>query len=197
MKTLVKICGIRSVESAQAVIGAGADFLGFNFVPSSKRYIDPVLAKEIIRAIKGKIKTVGVFQNTDTEYVNSLSMDLPLDFVQLHGNEDEFFIKKIKTPVIKVIHNIRETPAGDSVAFLLFDRAAQGTGKMVHVGEAKIVARKHNLFLAGGLNVDNVQNLIKKIRPYAVDVASGIETEGMPDIKKIIHFIQKSKGALI
>src|SRR5579872_3015159 len=98
MKVKVKICGIRSLEKAQVAIDSGADFIGFNFIPSSRRYIHPETCRSFIGHIKGKIKTVGVFQNENPDTINIIGDSLGLDFVQLHGNDDESAIKKIKYP---------------------------------------------------------------------------------------------------
>lgn len=193
----VKICGIRTLESAQTAIDAGADFLGFNFVPISKRFISPLLAKKIITKLYGTFKTVGVFQDANLEYVNNITTDLKLDFVQLHGNEDAFFIRNIKAPIIKTIRSSQEIPADYKPPFLLLDRLVQGMGKMVNKKDAQKIARNFSLFLAGGLTVENVEKNIKNIMPYAVDVANGIETNGIPDKQKIINFIRKSKGVTI
>ncbi len=103
MKTKVKICGIRTLEAAQTAVDAGADFLGFNFVKTSKRYIEPEKALEIIKLIKSKVKTVGVFQDEKAETANEIALLLNLDFVQLHGVENSEYIKSIKVPVIKSI----------------------------------------------------------------------------------------------
>ena len=99
--TKVKICGIRSVESALAAVDAGADFLGFNFVPTSKRYIDPSVAKTIVDAVKDKVQVVGVFQDVDAKTITKICSLLSLDFVQLHGKETPAFCREIKIPVIK------------------------------------------------------------------------------------------------
>src|SRR5438270_537494 len=108
MNVKVKICGIRSIESAQAAIDAGADFLGFNFVKESKRYVYPIRAKKIIEALRSKncearIMLVGIFQNLDIDEVNHITEFLELDFVQLHGEENMEYISKIKTNIIKAI----------------------------------------------------------------------------------------------
>ncbi len=84
----VKICGIRNIESAQAAISAGADFLGFNFVVESKRFIEPAAAKKIISEVKGKIKIVGVFKNADINYINHLIDLLDFDFIQLQEKKN-------------------------------------------------------------------------------------------------------------
>lgn len=174
--TKVKICGIRSLEAALVAINTGADFLGFNFVLGSKRYIEPENAAKIINQIKGRIKIVGVFQNEDQERIKKLTTQLQLDFVQLHDNNNS---------AIKTI-----TPG----EYLLLDRVKQGAGKMVDLGKAKKLARKYLIFLAGGLTPDNVAGIIKKVQPFGVDVAGGVETDGVQDVNKIKVFINNAKG---
>lgn len=190
----VKICGIRTFAAARAAINAGADFLGFNFVPVSKRYIDPKKAKEIIKSIKGKIKTVGVFQNDEIFHVNEISKTLELDFVQLHGNENNEYIKKIKFPVIKSIKIASKTNKINS-AYMLLDKNIRGEGEMPDFKKAENLAAKFPIFYAGGLTPDNVAAVIREVQPFAVDVAGGIETDGMQDIKKIKQFIKNAKEA--
>lgn len=193
MSVKVKICGIRTIAAAKAAINAGADFSGFNFVPTSKRFIDPDKALKIIKVIKGKIKIVGVFQNERLEKVNQLVKDLQLDFVQLHGQENNDYINKVGLPAIKAVRiddkvNL-ETP------YILIDRNEQGKGQMINLEKAAKLAVKFPIFLAGGLTPDNVAAVIKQVKPFAVDVAGGIETDGRQDLQKIKEFVKKAKEA--
>lgn len=174
----VKVCGIRTLESAQTAVDAGADFLGFNFVPTSKRYIKPEVAKKIISQIKSNVKIVGVFQNAKTDYINKIAKLLDLDFVQLH---EKRIIKSTK----------------DKTTYLLVDRKTQGVGKLPNLKESKALAKSSEIFFAGGLNLDNVEEVIKKVHPFAVDVAGGIETNGLQDNKKIKKFITIVKGVAL
>lgn len=190
----VKICGIRTLQAAEAAIDAGADFLGFNFVASSKRYIDPKIAGKIINSIRGKKKIVGVFQDSEVTYVNKIATDLGLDLVQLHGTEDNGYINKIKIPVIKAIQ-INDNPKAVEAAYFLLDRPGR-KGKRINLEKAAQMALKFDLFFAGGLNPDNVENVIKRVRPMAVDVAGGIETDGKQDIQKIKKFIKNAREAI-
>lgn len=192
----VKICGIRTLEAAQASIDSGADYLGFNFVPKSRRYIEPKLAAEIIKSVKGKIKTVGVFQNADVEVVRKIVKQLSLDYVQLHGQENSEYIKQIRSRVIKSINSPNETN-DYSVDYFLLDRVQQGEGKMVSEDVAKAVADKYPVFLAGDLTPQNVATIVEKVQPFAVDVAGGIETDRSQDIQKIRDFIKSAKGVFI
>lgn len=175
MKTKVKICGIRTLESAQTAIDAGADFLGFNFIPSSKRYIKPESARKIIKQLKKRVKIIGVFQNLKKDFINKIVKSLDLDFIQLH-----------KQRIIKNVKN--------KITYVLIDREIQGKGAMVDLHKAVLLTKKSHAFFAGGLNSNNVEEVIKKIHPFAVDVAGGIETNGSQDNEKIKNFIKKVKG---
>jgi len=178
MKVKVKICGIRTLDAAQTAINTGADFLGFNFVLTSKHYIKPGLAKKIIKELKGRIKTVGVFQNAKINFVNKIVNDLDLDYVQLH---EKRIIKSVK----------------DKETYLLIDREKQGAGQTPNLNNAKVFARKLKIFFAGGLTPNNVAKIVKKVKPYAVDVAGGVETNGIEDVNKIKQFISNAKGVAI
>lgn len=194
MNTKVKICGIRTIDAAKIAISCGAHFLGFNFVPFSKRYIDPFQALKIINLVRGKAKIVGVFQDAEINYVNKIASDLKLDFVQLHGSENHEYIQKVDLPVIKsvtVADQINQIKAD----YLLLDRMKRGKGELVDFNKAAKLAFKFPLFYAGGLNPDNVSAVIKKVRPFAVDVAGGVETNGVLDCQKIKLFIKNAKEA--
>ncbi|MBI2085735.1 hypothetical protein HYT74_00170 [Candidatus Daviesbacteria bacterium] len=190
----VKICGIRTLAAAKTAINAGAEFLGFNFIPTSPRYISPKKAKEIIQYIKGKTKIVGIFQNNGISQVNKTAKNLELDFVQLHGNENNEYINKIKFPVIKSI-KINSKIAKMNSVYMLLDRNKQGEGETPDLKKAENLAAKFPIFYAGGLTPDNVAEIVRKIQPFAVDVAGGIETDGVQDIKKIKQFIKNAKEA--
>lgn len=191
MKVKVKICGIRTVKAAQAAVDAGADFLGFNFVPSSKRYIHPDAAKKIIDRIKRKTQIIGVFQNQTVDKVNKIAAMLSLDFIQLHGSEDSTYIFQVKFPVIKSF-TLLDNPQNIHASYLLLDRVNR-KGDMVSFPKAAELAKNFSLFLAGGLTPENVKDAIKMVMPFAVDVASGVETNGQQDLGKIKLFIERAK----
>jgi len=198
----VKICGIRTYEAAVAAIDAGADFLGFNFAPTSKRFIAPLDALSIIQKIRSRsesVRIVGVFENQSVEEVNTIVQSLRLDFVQLHGQEKGEYLQKIVCPIIK-----RVLPSDEKVALyqlpvrhFLLDREIQGLGNRIDMQTAKNFTKSLSLFLAGGLTPENVSETVVLVRPFAVDVASGIETNGKEDIRKIRLFIQNAKGVVI
>lgn len=200
MQVLVKICGIRSFEAAQAAVDAGAHFLGFNFVPSSKRYINPKEALKIIKSIRGKmnkaplrVKIVGVFQDTEIDYVNEMSANLGLDFVQLHGRENNDYINKVGVPAMKSV-TLKDQLSKIKAKYFILDRTNRGRGRMVDFKKAARLAVKFPIFYAGGLNPENVADVINKVQPFAVDVAGGIETNGYQDTEKIKLFIGNAKG---
>lgn len=187
----VKICGIRTLAAAQVAIKIGADYLGFNFVPTSKRYIKPERAKEIIKQIKNQVKIVGIFQNDEIRTVNGIASILGLDFVQLHGNEDKGYISQLKVPVIKAIQ-IDDKPEKIDAVYFLLDRPNR-KGQMVNFVKAAKLAAKFPIFYAGGVTCDNVARVIRQVQPFAVDVAAGIETTGLQDVNKIKIFIENAK----
>ena len=177
----VKICGIRSIEVAQVAINAGADFLGFNFVHTSPRYIDPLVAKTIFSHIKGQVQIVGIFQNAPVDYVNEIASSLALDYVQLHGQEDLEYEQKITTPIIKMLRSVLPTRA----AYVLIEGSFNTKNIQVPI------------FIAGGLNAKNVRARIRTLKPYAVDVARGVETDGITDVEKIKEFVKQAKGVIV
>ena len=192
MSVKVKICGIRSTEAARAAVDAGAHFLGFNFVPGYKRYISPAIASEIINLVRNTIKIVGVFKDAGVAEVNKIASDLKLDFVQLHGNENNDYINKVGIPVIKSI-TMNGQPENINAEYFLLDRPKRGKGRMVDLEKASILAANFPLFFAGGLMPSNVSMVVRQVKPFAVDVAGGIETNGVQDLDKIRLFIRNAK----
>lgn len=205
----IKICGITQVEHAIAVAEAGADLIGLVFA-KSKRQIDEEKALQITSAILTHRKRpfiAGVFVNMPIPEVNRIAGCCRLDYVQLSGNENWDYCREIEFPVIKVIHIndgcnagqvIEEIEAGYQAALkyktvLLLDTAKGshfgGTGQTFDWNLAKEVTSKYPVIIAGGLSLDNVGQLIKSIRPWGVDVSTGVETNGVKDIEKIRSFI--------
>ena len=189
-KVKVKICGITNWADARSACDAGADFLGFNFHRLSPRYIKPVKAREIIRRLPRNIKAIGVFVNEREESVLETVRVVGLKGVQLHGDETPAGVSRLRRSLgsIKVIKAIRVRKtlhvrqlnrfAGASAILLDgFDgRHRGGTGKKFDwslIPRGKMRAR---VFLAGGLNPENVADAIRAVRPYAIDVCSGVES---------------------
>lgn len=206
MSIQVKICGVRSLEAAKAAVDAGASLLGFNFVPSSKRYIDPQDAKKIIDEVVGcDAYKVGVFQNENLEKVNQIAKDLELDFIQLHGSESPAYCSGIKTGLIKVFTLPEDFDAetlinemkkySQYVNYFMIDKEKSSKTKKLDFKKSRKIAYTFPLIFAGGLNPDNVREAVLGLNPLGVDVAGGVETDGVQDINKIRSFIRNAKGA--
>jgi phosphoribosylanthranilate isomerase len=196
----VKICGITNLRDALASEKAGADIIGFIFAKSPRR-IKPVNAKRIIRALKLSTMKAGVFVDEAPEAINALVKSLKLNIVQLHGNESPAYARKIKgAKVIKAIRAkdrktvLRESKRFDGIAYaLLFDafdmKTRGGTGKAFNVSMVDKI--KKPFFIAGGLGPKNIREVIRKAKPYGVDVNSGVESRpGKKDHKKIKAFFK-------
>lgn len=200
----VKICGIKNLEEARIAIQTGADMIGFNFVRSSKRRIDVDYAKEIISKCRSnnklKTKFVGIFQNQTFEYVNMVSECLDLDFIQLHGDECPTYVVLMKRPVIKALSlytdfnlaTVTNKMKKYGVAYFLLDRQIQGKGEMLNKEKVKEICKIFPTILSGGLTPENIRDFINHASPTGVDVASGIETNGRIDYKKMKEFIKNS-----
>lgn len=201
MNTRIKVCGIRSLMAAQTAIYSGAQFLGFNFVPGSRRRVSPEFAKQIIDKIKNQVQIVGVFQNQPVEEVNKIAQFLDLDFVQLHGEEDDAYVSEMQKPVIKALqleadfdlNKVLKSIKSINVQYFLLDRQKQGKGKMLNTEKLNILCKSYQIFVAGGLNPANVGEVVRSAEPFGVDVASGIETAGVEDLEKIKLFIERSR----
>lgn len=191
----IKICGIRQVKDAVFCEKIGVDFIGLNFVPTSKRCINLKTAQMIVRSVK-TIAKVGVFQNQTIQEVNNIAQKLGLDYVQLSGDESVEFVKKCDIPVIKTIalrqknDLIKAEKYLPYVTYILFDGAAPGSGKSINVSLKNV---KYPFMVAGGINIFNVEKIVKVTNPLAIDIASGIETNGKIDTKKINLIFNKLK----
>jgi phosphoribosylanthranilate isomerase len=199
----VKICGITDLTTAIAAIDYGANALGFVFA-ESKRKISVTQAKDIISHLPKEILKVGVFVNESKEKIEEIASTVGLTHVQLHGDESPSFSETLSYPVIKAIsiHDKQSVKAIEhySCEFVLLD-GPKGTyrGGNGLAFDWKSISAKHlagkKVILAGGLHEENVEEAIKLIKPYMVDVSSGVETEGKKDLSKIQTFINKAKGS--
>ncbi|PYT69179.1 MAG: phosphoribosylanthranilate isomerase [Acidobacteria bacterium] len=203
----VKICGITNAKDAQAAVDAGANLLGFNFYAKSPRHIAEETAAEIRSHLPKRVKAVGIFVNHLPADVISLRSSLGLDAVQLHGDEPPEAVAEI-APVVPVIKAFRVEPEfpqttldqySHAFAFL-FDAAHTdqygGTGCTTDWDVARRAAAKHRIILAGGLKVENVAAAVRIVRPYGIDVASGVESSpGKKDHGRLREFIQEVRRA--
>ena len=194
-KTKIKMCGLRRPEDIEAVNELKPEYIGFVFFPGSKRYVTPETAKALRAGLEPGIKTVGVFVDGDPETVARLLEEGVIDIAQLHGHEDETYLaelrKKTDKPLIRAFRirsaeDAQQAQASTAEQILL--DAGAGDGKTFDWSWLKEVTRPY--FLAGGLNPENAGEAVKKLKPYAVDVSSGIETEGYKDINKMRAFVR-------
>lgn len=188
---LIKICGITRVEDAEAAVAAGASAIGFIFWPSSPRFVDPYRARQIAAALPPFVTPVGVFVNQPLEYVNGVASLVRLGAVQLHGDEPPAFAAGIAAPVIKALSiaasDMRAWPARVRVLLDTHDPVARGgTGRTIDWAAAADVASRREILLAGGLTPDNVADAIARVRPFGIDVSSGVErAPGIKDHQRL------------
>lgn len=192
--TKVKICGLSTVEAVETAVLAGADYIGFVFA-ESKRQVSLEQAQELAKLVTGKTKIVGVFVSPSLEELEQAIAQVPLDIVQIHGMFDEVLIPKISVPVIRAIQlSDQEAKVTSPADFLLFDAPVAGSGRTFDWDLLKDQKIQQDFFIAGGLTVDNVRQARETFQPYALDVSSGVETDGRKDIEKIKAFIEGAKA---
>lgn len=199
----VKICGITRVDDALEAVRLGADALGFNFWPRSKRYCEPEAAREIIAQLPPFVTCVGIFVNQPKAEIRRAAKLAGLHAIQLSGHEPPRFCEGFHLPIIKAIQ-VESAQSLDALstyrasAFLL-DTPTAGFGGSGRTFDWRLVRRtgkQWRIILAGGLNPQNVRAAIREVRPYGVDVASGVESApGIKDSQKMKRFIQAAKEA--
>lgn len=207
--TKIKICGIRTFDEALAVIEAGADILGFNFYPSSPRYIKPgdcmrliVRLETALRGEMARITLVGVFVNAEKDFIHAVFRDCHLDNIQLSGDEPPEELESLGERAFKVLRPTSEEQIFEAVsryprrtmapAWLIdtyYPGLYGGTGERVDWNLARKLAEQAPIILAGGLRADNVAIAIRQVKPWGVDVASGVESApGVKDPEKVAAF---------
>lgn len=192
--TKIKLCGLSRRCDIEAANELKPDYIGFVFAPKSKRYVTPEKAMELKSLLAPEIQTVGVFVNEKPENIAKLLQDGIIDIAQLHGAEDEDYITRLRQltdkPIIKAcriettydIENAEQSTAD----YILLDSGA-GTGRVFDWQLIQNIKRPY--FLAGGLSPDNAADAINTLHTYAVDVSSGIETNGLKDKTKMAAFV--------
>lgn len=203
MSVKVKICGVRTLADARAAVDAGADYLGLNFHPASPRYVDPETARTIVAALPG-VTFVGVFVDLDRAAVDAIARDVGLHGLQFHGDETPADCAGWPYVTIKALRaKPGDDPAARAAAYatdhVLIDAFVPGvhggTGTPLDLASARDLPRER-LFVAGGLTPERVADVVAAVRPFAVDVASGVErSPGVKDHGKIEEFIRRAKAA--
>lgn len=214
--TKIKICGLTKKEDIEYANELLPDYIGFVFA-KSKRQVSLDKAKELINLLDKKMKTVGVFQDEDIDKVKYIAEYLKLDIIQLHGNEDEDCVKKLYPFKVWKSVSINAADSLDNddllqnkinsyqesldklyaygVEALLVDSSVKGvkggTGISFNWNVLNNLMLKKPLILAGGLNDENIQKAIEKVKPYAVDVSSGVEENGIKNYDKMKKIIEK------
>jgi phosphoribosylanthranilate isomerase len=197
---LVKICGVTNVEDARMCADEGADAIGINFVPASKRVVSEDDARAIADAVRGRVLIVGVVADLDVDAMTSLRDRVGLECLQLHGDEPPDALAALLPHAYKAI---RVTSAADVARadayggdYVLLDGPAGGSGKAFDWSIARALAARRRVTLAGGLRPENVEDAIRVVSPYCVDVASGVELAGNPrrkDRARVREFVTRGK----
>lgn len=197
--TKIKLCGLSRPCDIEWVNILKPEYIGFVFAEKSRRFVSADTAKGLKSGLNPEIKAVGVFQDETPEKIADLLSCGVIDIAQLHGSETEEYINKLQSltdkPIIKAFRVASPadiTDAQNSTAdFVLLDSGG-GTGHGFDWNLAKSIRRPY--FLAGGLSPDNVKEAVALLEPFAVDVSSGIETEGLKDLQKMTEFIRTVRG---
>lgn len=199
----VKICGVTSLDDARVAVEAGAFALGFNFHPASPRFIEPARARAITAELPREVWRVGVFVDRDRAAVEQIAAEADLDTLQFHGDESPEFCSGWAQKVIKAFRvrartDVERLPLY-AVELLLVDAYVEGThggtGARFDWSLLEGVDRQR-LVLSGGLTPDNVAEAVRQVRPWAVDVASGVEASpGVKDPEKVKRFIRHAETA--
>ena len=204
MRTRIKICGLTREADVDAAVEAGADAIGFVLYPPSPRYVTPQRAAELARRIPPFVDVVGLFVNEAPEVVRAACDALPINLLQFHGDEDAAYCRQFARPWLRAA---RVRPELDLVEFarsfheargLLLDAFVEGYGGGGHVFDWTLIppGLPGHLVLSGGLHADNVADAIRRVRPAAVDVSSGVEAgKGIKDHDKMRAFVAAVRAA--
>ena len=194
--TKVKICGLSTKEAVKTAVSAGADYIGFVFAPS-KRHVTVEQAIELAKFIPSYIQKVGVFVSPSRAELLEAVDKVGLDFVQVHGQVADDLFENLPCGSIQAVQVDGDGHVPNSQAdYLLFDAPVAGSGQTFDWGQLDTTGLAQPFFIAGGLNEDNVARAIQHFSPFAVDVSSGVETDGQKDHEKIRRFIERVKNGI-
>lgn len=199
----VKVCGVTCPEDALASVRAGADAIGLNFVPSSRRYVDRRTARAIADAVRGQLELVGVFANEDEEALESARREVGLDWLQLHGAEPAELVHRLPRAFKALgiadasdVQRAAEYPGERLLLDAKVDGALGGTGLTFDWSLLRARPLTARAIVAGGLNPENVAALVELLSPFGVDVASGVEQRGdarRKDPDKLMQFVRSAR----
>ena len=194
--TKVKICGISTKEAVETAVSAGADYIGFVFAPS-KRQVTLEQAIGLAKYIPNYIQKVGVFVSPSRVELLEAIEKVGLDLIQVHGQVADDLFEDLPCASIQAVQVDGEGHVPNSRAdYLLFDAPVAGSGQTFDWAQLDTIGLTQPFFIAGGLNEDNVVKAIQHFTPYAVDVSSGVETDGQKDHEKIRRFIERVKNGI-
>lgn len=202
--TWIKICGVTSVADAEHVVAAGADAMGLNFVPSSKRKVTLEQARELVAAVAGRLEVVAVVADPSDDLVQQLRHGLGIEWLQLHGSEDAARTAELLPHAFKAVAIASADDARSATAFpgerLLVDTkvagSSGGTGQVFEWRLVEELCRVRNLILAGGLTASNVARAVRELAPFGVDVASGVElSPGRKDPELVSAFVEAARSS--
>ena len=204
----IKLCGLKRIEDIEAVNKAKPDYIGFVFAKKSRRYVSTETAERLKQHLNPDIEAVGVFVNEDIDKVIEQAKKQVIDVIQLHGEEDVAYVKDLKeavdVPIIKAISMTKPDARQQismweisDVDYLLLDSGNGGTGEQFNYKLLQEIGNlKKPYFLAGGLNPENLENAVQQLQnnqPYALDLSSGIETNGIKDLDKIKKAVETAR----
>jgi phosphoribosylanthranilate isomerase len=205
MTVKVKVCGVTSIEDAVACAEAGVDAIGVNFVPASPRRVRMAIARAIARAVRDRVLVVGVVADLSVESMRAIVADAELGCLQLHGRESVETVgavlphayKAVRIGSQKDVERARTYPGEHLLVDARVPGMLGGTGQLVEWTLVAPLAKERKLTLAGGLNPDNVADAVRAVKPYCVDVASGVESEaGVKDLAKVRAFVEAARSAI-
>jgi len=200
---LVKICGITRADDALAAVAAGANAIGFVFWPDSPRFVDPYRARAIRAALPPFVTAVGVFVNQPLEYVSGVASLVRLGAVQLHGDETPQFASQLSAPIMKALAlsaigepDLAAWPDETMVLLDVHDPVKRGgTGRTIDWAAAADISARRRIVLAGGLTPDNVADAVARVRPFGIDVSSGVEVSpGIKDHRRVRALFEALHG---